>query len=89
MEYWPLERAKLNNKKRKILEGSIALITGGAGTIGQAIAKKFINEGLEVVLFDKYFNYNKNQKLFDKCLCIECDITNNNSIQKSMNKVES
>ena len=87
MEYWPLERAKLNNKKRNIFEGSVALITGGAGTIGQAIAKKFINEGLEIVLFDKYFNYNKNQKLFDKCLCIECDITNNNSIQKSINKV--
>ena len=87
MEYWPLERAKLDNKKRNILEGSIALITGGAGTIGQAIAKKFIKEGLEVVLFDKYFDFNKNQKLFDKCLCIECDITNNNSIQKSIDKV--
>ncbi len=87
MEYWPLERAKLNNKKRKILEGNIALITGGAGTIGQAIAKKFINEGLEIILLDKYFDYNNNHKLFDKCLCIECDITNNNSIQKSINKV--
>ena len=87
MEYWPLERAKLDNKKRNILEGSIALITGGAGTIGQAIAKKFINEGLEVVLFDKYFDFNKNQKLFDKCLCIECDITNNNSVHNSINKI--
>ena len=87
MEYWPLERAKLDNKKRKILEGSVALITGGAGTIGQAIAKKFINEGLEVVLFDKYFDFNKNQKLFDKCLCIECDITNNNSVHNSINKI--
>ena len=87
MEYWPLERAKLNNKKRKILEGNVALITGGAGTIGQAIAKKFINEGLEIILLDKYFDYYKNHKLFDKCLCIECNITNNNSIQKSINKV--
>ena len=42
MEYWPLERAKLNSKKRKKFEGNIAVITGGAGKIGSAVAKKFL-----------------------------------------------
>ena len=47
MEYWPLERAKLNSKKRKKFEGNIAIITGGAGKIGTAIAKKFLNENID------------------------------------------
>ena len=41
MEYWPLERAKLSSKKRKIAEGQVVVITGGAGTIGAATANKF------------------------------------------------
>ena len=28
MEYWPLERAKLNSKQRKIAEGQVVVITG-------------------------------------------------------------
>jgi len=89
MEYWPLERAKLNHKKRNVLEGNIALITGGAGTIGLAIAKKFLNEGLEVVLFDKTFNYKKVSvtRILNKCFCIECDLTNDNQINKSINSL--
>ena len=89
MEYWPLERAKLNNKKRNLLEGNIALITGGGGTIGLAIAKKFLNEGLEVALFDKTFNY-KNvsvTNILNQCLCIECDLTSDNQINKSVNNL--
>ena len=89
MEYWPLERAKLNNKKRNLLEGNIALITGGGGTIGLAIAKKFLNEGLEVALFDKNFNY-KNvsvTNILNQCLCIECDLTSDNQINKSVNNL--
>ena len=89
MEYWPLERAKLNHKKRNVLEGNIALITGGGGTIGLAIAKKFLSEGLEVALFDKAFNY-KNvsvKNILNKCFCIECDLTNDNQINKSLNNL--
>ena len=80
IEYWPLERAKLDTKKRKNLEGNIALITGGAGTIGQATAKKFIKEGLEVVLFDKFFDYKNDRDLFNKCLCIKCDLNNDSLV---------
>ena len=34
MEYWPLERAKLNSAKPQSLEGNNVIITGGGGTIG-------------------------------------------------------
>lgn len=53
IEYWLLEEAKLQRMpKPKALSGQIALITGSAGGIGKAIAKKFVSEGAVVILND-------------------------------------
>jgi rhamnulose-1-phosphate aldolase/alcohol dehydrogenase len=53
IEYWLLEEAKLQRMpKPKPLSGRIALITGSAGGIGKAIAKKFAAEGACVILSD-------------------------------------
>ncbi len=53
IEYWLLEEAKLQRMpKAKPLSGRIALITGSAGGIGKAIAKRFANEGACVILSD-------------------------------------
>src|SRR5436305_5439532 len=53
MEYWSLEQAKLGSAVEKPLAGQIALVTGGAGTIGLATARAFKDSGAEIALLDR------------------------------------
>ena len=53
MEYWSLEQAKLGGAVEKPLAGQVALVTGGAGTIGLATARALKGAGAEFVLLDR------------------------------------
>ena len=53
IEYWSLEQAKLGGAVEKPLAGQIALITGGAGTIGFATARALKGAGAEIALLDR------------------------------------
>ena len=53
MEYWSLEQAKLGTVQEKALAGQVALVTGGAGTIGLATARALRAAGAEIALLDR------------------------------------
>ena len=92
IEYWLLEEAKLQRMPNpKSLSGRVALVTGSAGGIGKAIAKKFAEEGACVILND----VNKErlsgateefQKLFgkDNVASVQLDVTDKQTIDEAV-----
>ena len=89
MEYWPLERAKLSNQIRNELSGNIVVVTGGAGTIGSAIAKKFLSAEANVVILDNNLSFKNKlfKEIYDNCLTIKCDLTNQKSIKSAIYRI--
>lgn len=71
-----------------LLENKTAIITGGARGIGRAIAEDFLNEGCDVVIFDKFFPQdfedfvNNMSKTGRKVIGKSVDITDTNATQK-------
>jgi rhamnulose-1-phosphate aldolase/alcohol dehydrogenase len=92
IEYWLLEEAKLQRMpKPKALSGKIALITGSAGGIGKAIAKKFAQEGACVILNDMNAERlaeakEEFEKQFGKDIVAAgiLDVTSNDTIEKTL-----
>ncbi len=91
IEYWLLEEAKLQRMpKPKPLVGKVALVTGGAGGIGQAIARRMLTDGACVVLLDI------DQAALDEAVAtmckqfgkdvvrgVRCDVTSEESVQQA------
>ncbi|HTO55460.1 MAG TPA: bifunctional aldolase/short-chain dehydrogenase [Myxococcota bacterium] len=52
VEYWGLEQAKLGKGGTAALAGQVALVTGGAGAIGEGVARELAAAGAQVLLVD-------------------------------------
>ncbi|RTL52384.1 MAG: bifunctional aldolase/short-chain dehydrogenase [Sphingobacteriales bacterium] len=92
IEYWLLEEAKLQRMPTpKALTGKIALVTGSAGGIGKAIAKKLAEEGACIILNDinderLSTTTKKFQELFgkDSTASVMLDVTSQLSISEAL-----
>ena len=86
IEYWSLEQAKLGQGSEKPLAGQIAVVTGGAGTIGFATARAMSGAGAEVVLLDIQGVQAAAQRLGGTALGIECDVTDPVAVRRAFDR---
>lgn len=92
IEYWLLEEAKLQRMpKPKSLSGRVALVTGGAGGIGRAIAKRLLTEGACVVLADidrqaleETARDLRGRFGADSVATVDADVTDEEAVQKAL-----
>jgi rhamnose utilization protein RhaD (predicted bifunctional aldolase and dehydrogenase)/NAD(P)-dependent dehydrogenase (short-subunit alcohol dehydrogenase family) len=76
-EYWPLELAKLGERKKLPLAGQVAVITGAAGAIGAATARAFVAAGAAVALLDLDMKavQEKAAAIGGGTIALACDVT--------------
>ena len=89
IEYWSLEQAKLGQAAEKALAGQIAVVTGGAGTIGFATARAMVHAGAEVALLDIDGKAAEAaaKKLGGTALGLACDVTAPASVRAAFDRV--
>lgn len=91
IEYWPLELYKLTLLPPEAeLSRKVAFITGGAGGIGSACARKFAEQGAHIVIAD--LNEEGAQKVADEinetygpftCIPIKMDVTKEEEVKNA------
>src|SRR5690349_5232512 len=68
------------------------LVTGGAGDIGRALARRFLNDGHQVVLLDRNGSAlegaTRDLPHHDRLTCITADVTDNPSILEAVAQAE-
>ena len=89
VEYWPLELAKLGQRKPLPLEGQVAVVTGAGGAIGAATARAFAQAGAQIALLDIDADAAaKNAKAIDgPALAVHCDVTDTASVHAAFEQV--
>ncbi|MBV8737869.1 MAG: bifunctional aldolase/short-chain dehydrogenase [Alphaproteobacteria bacterium] len=89
IEHWSLEQAKLGQAVEKPLAGQIAVVTGGAGTIGFATAAAMARAGAEVAVLDidDTAATAAATKLGEAALGFACDVTDPNAVRAAFDRV--
>jgi rhamnulose-1-phosphate aldolase/alcohol dehydrogenase len=94
VEYWPLELYKLSLAPTEVeFSRKVAFITGGAGGIGSATARRFVSEGAHVVLAD--LNLEGAEKIVaeineaygeTRAVAVKMDVTSEEQVQAAFTK---
>jgi rhamnose utilization protein RhaD (predicted bifunctional aldolase and dehydrogenase)/NAD(P)-dependent dehydrogenase (short-subunit alcohol dehydrogenase family) len=89
VEYWSLEQAKLGQAVEKPLAGQIAVVTGGAGTIGFATARAMGRAGAELAVLDIDGNAAEAaaKTLRGSALGLACDVTDPAAVRAGFDRV--
>lgn len=95
IEYWPLELYKLTLRPAPgELMGRVAVVTGGAGGIGRATARRLARDGAHVAIFD--VNATGAQAVADELcerhgarrgLVVQCDVTDDAAVAEGFHAV--
>ncbi|MFD1362346.1 SDR family NAD(P)-dependent oxidoreductase [Lentibacillus salinarum] len=72
------------------LEGKVAIVTGGAGAIGQKTGENFLKEGAKVVLVDmnrdSLDKAKSNLKHYGEVIAIKADVSNEDEVKNYINE---
>jgi rhamnose utilization protein RhaD (predicted bifunctional aldolase and dehydrogenase)/NAD(P)-dependent dehydrogenase (short-subunit alcohol dehydrogenase family) len=88
MEYWSLEQAKLAKAGQRRFAGHVVAVTGGAGSIGFAVAKAFADSGATIALIDRAGSVHKAAaKIGSNCLGVEVDLTTSDGASVALREI--
>ena len=89
LEYWSLEQAKLGKSAEAPLAGQVAVITGGAGTIGRATAGLMSENGAYVALLDQNATEAADAaaEIGNDALGIGCDVTSSSDVETAFTRI--
>lgn len=68
------------------LENKVAIVTGSASGIGQAIAERFISEGAKVVFSDVKDDKSIVSKFEDNAIFVKCDVSKSKEMENLIDK---
>ena len=89
LEYWSLEQAKLASAVERPLTGQVAVVTGGGGTIGRAIARTFAAAGAHVAVIDMAAAAAEDaaRAAGNGAIAVPCDLTDHAAVSGAFDEV--
>jgi rhamnose utilization protein RhaD (predicted bifunctional aldolase and dehydrogenase)/NAD(P)-dependent dehydrogenase (short-subunit alcohol dehydrogenase family) len=87
IEYWSLEQAKLGKGAEKPMARQVAVVTGGGGGIGAAIAAAFARDGAEVAVLDLDLAAAEKAAAGIGAIAVQCDVTDMQSVKAAFEAI--